>query len=129
MNEIWKNIEGYEGKYQVSNLGRVKALEFPVFRLNGSIGLHKERIFKGSMHKMGYLFVGLRKDHYKEHIFVHRLVAHAFPEICGEWFEGAEVDHIDGNRLNNAAENLRWVTHRDNMNNPITVHRITVNHK
>ena len=107
MNEIWKNIEGYEGKYQVSNLGRVKALEFPVFRLNGSIGLHKERIFKGSMHKMGYLFVGLRKDHYKEHIFVHRLVAHAFPEICGEWFEGAEVDHIDCNRLNNAAENLR----------------------
>ena len=55
---------------------------------------------------------------------VHTLVARAFPEICGEWFEGAEVDHKDGNPMNNAAENLRVVSHAVNMSNPITRERM-----
>ena len=55
---------------------------------------------------------------------VHRLIAKAFPEICGEWFEGAVVDHINGNCLDNRAVNLRVCTSKENSNNPITLERM-----
>ena len=54
---------------------------------------------------------------------VHRLVARTFPKICGKWFDGCEVDHIDGNPQNNNAFNLRTCTHRQNLLNPITTMR------
>lgn len=49
---------------------------------------------------------------------VHQIVAECFPEICGYSFEGSEVDHLDGNKLNNDVSNLRVCTHRENLNNP-----------
>lgn len=64
--------------------------------------------------------VCLCKDGVVTRVKVSHLVARAFPEICGEWFEGCEVDHIDTNRLNNNAYNLRVTDRKGNMANPIT---------
>lgn len=111
-NEIWKDIVGYEGLYQVSNMGQVR----------NSKGLIK----KQRLNPNGYMITDLSKcGKFKTH-YIHRLVALAF--IDG-YFEGAEVDHIDSNRVNNRADNLRWVNHSGNMLNPITKERNSNAHK
>lgn len=101
--ECWRPVRGYVGLYLVSDIGRVK---------NQRTG----RILKPD--KSGkYLRVTLSKNGEKNRESVHRLVYESF---CGEIPEGMEVDHIDGNKLNNKVENLRCVTHKENVNNPIT---------
>lgn len=75
-----------------------------------------------------YLFIYLRGDGKIKHYFLHHMVCMMFSEYCGEWFEGAEVDHIDGNPMNNNANNLRWCTHTKNMANPITKKRMKDRH-
>lgn len=99
--EEWKDIKGYEGLYQVSNLGRVKALP-------------RNNILAPTINNRGYLKVRLSKQNKKATKYVHRLVAFAFPEICGEWFEGCEINHKDENKLNNIATNLEICTHSYN---------------
>lgn len=101
--EIWKDIEGYEGLYQVSDLGRVKSL----------IRYHNTswRILTPRLQHNGYLMVTLSKNNIKNQISVHRLVAFTFisnPENkkC--------VNHKDGNKQNNTLANLEWVTNREN---------------
>lgn len=111
MNEIWKDIKGYEQLYQVSNLGRVKRIT------TGKILKPNVRISNNGKYKR--TFVALSKHSILKQYYIHKLVAVAFSEICGEWFEGAEIDHLDGDASNNVATNLRWVTHTDNMNNPV----------
>lgn len=120
MEEIWKDIKGYEGWYQVSNLGRIKSLERTFVRKNGTPFKVRERILKYSFDHGGYPCVMLIKLKTKHNKTVHRLVAQAFipnPENkrC--------VDHIDGNRKNPIATNLRWSTVSENSLNPITVQR------
>ena len=113
--EIWKDVPGYVGLYQISNYGRVKS----VFRneICGNMNRKRnEKILKPSLRKR-YYFVSLSKNGIKYNAVIHRLVAAAFipnPENkpC--------IDHIDGNRTNNHADNLRWVTVKENQNNPIT---------
>ena len=100
--EIWKEIDDFSN-YYVSNYGRVKSLKYG-----------KERILVQNIERGGYLHVMLTKDRKKYTKKVHRLVAFAFPEICGEWFEGAEVNHKDENKQNNKAENLEWCDHSYN---------------
>ena len=108
--EIWKDIEGYEGLYQVSNMGRVKTLNY-----KGHKG--KVRILKQTFEKDGYLIVGLMKDRKIKTIKVHRLVAIAFIENIGD---KPCVDHKNTIRTDNRVENLRWSTHKENSNNPLT---------
>lgn len=102
-NEIWKDIIGYEGLYQVSDMGRVRS----------SKGLIK----KQRLTPNGYMITDLSKCGKSKTHYIHRLVALTF--IDG-YFEGAEVDHVDANRVNNRVDNLRWVNHSDNLLNPIT---------
>ena len=102
MDEIWHEIESYEGLYQISNKGRVKSL------YKGS-----ERILKPALTGSGYLKVQLCKNGMIKHIRVHRLVANAFipnPDNL------PEINHKDENKKNNCAENLEWMIHRDNVN-------------
>lgn len=106
--EIWKDIEGYEGLYQVSNLGRVKS----IFKIMKPQKSGPER---------NYYKVCLWRDKKPKQQHIHRLVAKAFPEICGMWFDGCEVDHLDTNTFNNTAANLRVCTAKENHNNPLTI--------
>lgn len=109
MEEVWKDIVGYEGLYQISNLGRVKSLNY---KHTG-----KERILKDRKTNKGYLRAVLYKEGKQKQFLVHRLVAEAFvpnPENkpC--------IDHIDTNPLNNVCTNLRWVTQKENCNNSLS---------
>lgn len=112
MIEEFRPIVGYEGLYEVSNLGNVRSLNY-----NRKKGLVKELKFGYSK---GYKKLSLSKDKIQKFYNVHRLVAMAFPEICGEWFDGCQVDHIDTNPSNNIATNLKVCTSYENNNNPLT---------
>ena len=103
--EIWKDIKGYEGLYQVSNKGRVKSLNY---RRTG-----KEGILKGKPDKDGYLRVGLCKNKKQKPFYIHRLVAKAFLPNPNNL---PEVNHIDENKENNHVENLEWCDRKYNNN-------------
>lgn len=118
MEEIWKDVPDYEGYYKVSNLGRIKSVLRHVNSGYGSKRKVRERILKPSGVK--YLSVELCKDGIHKYHSVHRLVAIAFiPNI----YNKPCIDHIDTNPKNNRVDNLRWVTHSENLNNEITSKR------
>lgn len=112
-DEIWKDISGYEGLYQISNFGRVKSL--PRVRIgNGTPYLTKEKILgKGIGATRGYCRVTLCKEPNNQKMFyIHRLVAMAFVSKI----EGKDVvNHINGIRTDNRAENLEWTTIEENL--------------
>lgn len=111
MEEVWKDIQGYEGIYQISNLGRAKSLERLI---PCAYGMRKipEKIMKPALNTDGYWRVKLIKGELKKNRKVHRLVAEAFiPNPEGKRC----VNHIDGNKNNNCVDNLEWVTHKENM--------------
>ena len=114
MEEIWKDINGFEGLYQISNLGRVKSLE----RYSIQKHLIEEKILNISHSQAGYVDVSLYKDGKRIHKKPHRLVAEAFIPNPNNL---PEVDHIDTNKDNNRIDNLRWCTHSENHLNPLTV--------
>lgn len=118
MNEIWKDIEGYDGKYQVSNLGRIRSVDRITTDKNGRQWFVKGCIRKPSLTASGYLRIPL--ETYPE-ISIHRAVANAF--VPG-YFEGAQVNHIDENRQNNRWDNLEWVTPKGNINHGSCIKKI-----
>ena len=116
MQEIWKDISGYEGIYQVSNLGNIRSCERKVYFKKGnpltSYMTVPEKIISKHISNTGYYRVGLRKDGKRKFLSVHRIVTSAFidnPE------NKPHVNHIDGNRLNNHSDNLEWVTCQENI--------------
>lgn len=107
--EVWKDIEGYEGLYMVSNKGRIKSLERRVWNYT-----KRARIMRTCDNGHSYLSVGLTDKEKKKHkhVYVHILVATAFipnPRGC------KEVNHKDFDKSNNCAENLEWVTRQENV--------------
>ena len=125
MEEIWADVNGYEGLYQVSNLGNVLSLPRQVRQ--GKYG--KTRIVGGKLLKPtdngnGYLIVSLRTCNSRKNFYVHRLVAeHFVPNVC----DGDRVNHKDFNTHNNRAENLEWCTQQHNIR--YSSHRMRKPHK
>lgn len=116
MEEIWKDIEGFEG-YLVSNLGRVKSLSRESYWNYKRTRTIRERLLALHPDKKGYLMAWLYKEGKKHTRKVHRLVANAFlPNIENK----PQIDHINTNKQDNRVENLRWCTGQENSNNPIT---------
>jgi len=110
--EVWKDIENYEGAYQISSLGRVKSLTRTRLSKGISIARISGRDMKQKTSKCGYKVIGFCSDAVKEHFSVHRLVAIAFisnPE------NKPTVNHIDGNKENNKVSNLEWATQTEQM--------------
>lgn len=105
--EEWKDIVGYEGLYQASNLGRVRSLDY---HRTGKVRIMRPS--NGGTNK-SYLHIGLTKDKKLKTISVHRLVWEAFN---GPIPEGYEINHLDENGLNNKLSNLVLVTHSENIN-------------
>ena len=106
--EIWKDVVGYEGLYQVSNYGRVKSLER---KINNRI--YEERIISQEKSKDGYLRVDLHKDGNRKHKKVHRLVAQSFLE---DYQESKCINHKDENKHNNFLNNLEICDYSYNIN-------------
>ena len=112
---VWKSIEGYEGLYEISNLGEVKSLYYR--------NTFKSKIIKPKINKEGYLFVGLCKDGKVKQVFIHRLVTLNF--IPNNDIEKVEVNHIDEDKTNNNVNNLEWVTPKENSNHGTHNERIS----
>lgn len=103
MEEIWKDISGYEGKYQVSSLGRVKSLNYNRTK--------KEKILKGGKDNVGYLSIRLCKEGKPKTYRVHRLVAESFIDNPHNY---PIINHKDEDKTNNCIENLEWCTQKYN---------------
>lgn len=110
MEEIWKDVLGYEGYYMVSNFGRVKSLSRYVMGRGNSLKPLPEKILKPAIRK-GYYFVVLSKNNHTKKCSIHRLVWEAFN---GPIPEDMQVNHINENKTDNRLENLNLLTSGDN---------------
>lgn len=110
-SERWVPISGFDGYYEVSNLGRVKSLERTIIRANNRKQSFSERIITPIKNNTNRMRVNLYKDGKYNRVFVHRVVALAF---IGE-SNGLQVNHKDGNPINNKADNLEYVNQHGNI--------------
>ena len=104
-NEEWRDVVGYEGRYQVSSMGRVKSLVRK--------GRKRERILKPAFNGCGYLLVNLCAGGKRKTLKVHRLVCEAFHDNPDN---KSDVNHINENKTDNRACNLEWCTCKQNIN-------------
>lgn len=125
MEEIWKNVPGYEERYQVSNYGNLRSKDMVLHKSNGVVEYRKGRLIKLQTNPQGYYVYPLSHPSLKKRklTLIHRIVAKAFipnPENkpC--------IDHINRCRTDNRVENLRWCTLKENMNNPNTIAHLKV---
>lgn len=112
IEEIWRDIKGYEGLYQISNLGNVKSLDRTVIRSDGVIQHREERIMSKRTSTDGYYIAKFNVNKISKSIAIHRLVAQAFipnPDNL------PEVNHINTDRKDNNVNNLEWCTHINNV--------------
>lgn len=117
-DEVWKDVKGYEGLYQVSNFGRVRSLSRTIGNRykRGIRVVREQRILKPCQKDNYYLYVSLTKNRKRNNKYIHRLVADAFiSKIDGK----DVINHKDYDVTNNSADNLEWVTQKENVNHSI----------
>jgi len=120
MLEIWKDVKGYEGLYQISNTGKVKSIE----RVDSTNVKRKERVLKQCLSGRGYPMVGIYKNGKRTPVNIHRLVAEYF---VSNFYNKSQVNHIDGIKENNIYTNLEWCSaseniihaHKNGLTNPV----------
>jgi hypothetical protein len=108
MQEIWKPVTDFEGRYEVSSLGRFKSLAREIVYKDGRTGELKESLIKGSLGATGYITVSFDTSCKR---LAHRVVAEAFLE---KQDYRTTVNHLDGNKTNNAVANLEWASYKEN---------------
>lgn len=113
MEEVWKEIPGFNGVYEISNVGNLR---------NSKTG----KIIKPYINNTGYYIYNLWQKGKQYKFLAHRLIAQAFIPNPNNY---PEIDHIDGKPENNRVENLRWVTHKENSNTEIRKKRLSESHK
>lgn len=106
MTEVWRKVPGFAG-YEASNLGRIKSLSRIVNNNGGTRRIPERILLQWTVKSTGYLQVNLSG----KRMSGHRVIALSW---CDGFFDGAHVDHINGNRSDNRAENLEWVTVSEN---------------
>ena len=108
--EVWKDIKGYEGHYQVSDFGRVKSVD----RISPKGNRLAEKVMQTCFDPGGYIFVSLWKDGKKRNFKVHRLVLESFNPVEG--MKKLDCNHRDEDKTNNRLANLEWLTRKENLN-------------
>lgn len=111
MEEKWKDIKGFEGRYQISNAGRIRSLDAKVNTYYGK-RTSKGKVLSPYSNGHGYLMISLRQSGKRRVFYVHRLVAEYFIENPNKL---PNVNHKDFNRGNNSVKNLEWITIKDNV--------------
>ena len=113
LTETWKDIPEFRGSYQVSNMGRVRSVDRVVTFKNGRKRKYKGMVLKPHLNNKGYECLNLYDDNGCNKKTVHRLVLGTFKPHVN--MKDLEVNHIDGDKLNNHLTNLEWLTGRDNI--------------
>ena len=112
MTEIWKDIKGYEGFYQVSNIGKIRSVDRLVHNPRYGFQKLKGKLLSASPNSHGYPQIGLTQKGKRKTLKVHSLVALYFLDKISN---KNEVNHKDGDKLNNRVENLEWCTRSENI--------------
>lgn len=111
MEEIWKDIKGYEGLYQCSTYGNIRSLDRYVYESSGKRQFRKGQLIIPRKNKNGYLQFALNKNSKRKMVYIHLIVAETFIENTNK---NDTVNHKDGNKLNNNIENLEWCSYSEN---------------
>lgn len=114
IEEVWKDIPDYNGRYQASNLGRVRSTDKTVLKSNGCSEIYKGRVLKTFEATGGYLYVRIAEEQNKFHsVRLHRIIAKTF---IPNPHNLPQINHINENKKDNRAENLEWCTGKYNTN-------------
>ena len=111
MKEIYKDVAGYEGSYQISNLGNVRSLD----RKDSRGELLKGKAMKTAINNNGYKKLNLSRNGKYKTCYVHQLIAIAFLNHTPNGYKGLKIDHIDNNPSNSRLDNLQLISHRENI--------------
>lgn len=112
MIEIWKDVKGYEGLYECSNLGKVRSFDREIIYNNGIKHIHKGKELKGIVNKNGYVHITLVKDGIKKQFLLHRIIAITFLPNPNNL---PCVNHKSEDKQDNKVSNLEWCTHKYNL--------------